>query len=68
MTNSVDTDEMARDEPSHLDLQCLYKYLFRYPGLRKLIQTFGAEFQTTICRFFFFNGVVLYSRLSIAMH
>ena len=24
----VDPDEMARYEPSHLDLQCLHKYLF----------------------------------------
>ena len=28
MTNSVDPDETARDEPSHLDLRCLQKCLF----------------------------------------
>ena len=25
MSNSVDPDEMAHDEPSHLDLRCLQK-------------------------------------------
>ena len=25
MSNSVDTDETAHDEPSHLDLRCLQK-------------------------------------------
>ena len=25
MTNSVDPDEKARDEPSHLDLHCLHR-------------------------------------------
>ena len=37
--NSVDPDEMARNEPSHLELHCLYKYLFwstRLKGLRGL--------------------------------
>ena len=28
MANSVDPDETARDEPSHLDLHCLHKYQF----------------------------------------
>ena len=28
MANSVDPDEMAHDEPSHLDLHCLQWYLF----------------------------------------
>ena len=27
MANSVDPDETAHDEPSHLDLRCLQKYL-----------------------------------------
>ena len=27
MANSVDPDETARYEPSHLDLQCLHKYV-----------------------------------------
>ena len=26
MTNGVDLDERARDEPSHLDLHCLQSY------------------------------------------
>ena len=28
MANSVDPDETAHDEPSHLDLHCLHRYLF----------------------------------------
>ena len=28
MANSVDPDETARNEPSHLDLLCLHRYLF----------------------------------------
>ena len=28
MANSVDPDEMAHYEPSHLDLHCLQKYLY----------------------------------------
>ena len=28
MANSVDPDETARYEPSHLDLHCLHRYLF----------------------------------------
>ena len=32
MTNSVDLDETARNEPSHLDLHCLHRYLFGLPG------------------------------------
>ena len=28
MANSVDTDEMAHYEPSHLDLHCLQRYLY----------------------------------------
>ena len=28
MANSVYPDETARQEPSHLDLHCLYRYLF----------------------------------------
>ena len=33
--NSVELDETARYEPSHLDLHCLYKYLFWYAWLVK---------------------------------
>ena len=32
--NSVDPDESARDEPSHLDLYCLHRYLFFLPCCR----------------------------------
>ena len=39
MTNSVDPDETARYEPSHLDIQCLhrYMYLFLSAGVRELM-------------------------------
>ena len=45
MTNSVDPDETARYEPSHLDLYCLHRYLFwsaRLKGL-KGINTLSRE-------------------------
>ena len=32
--NRVDPDEMARYEPSHLDLHCLHRYLFWSAGLK----------------------------------
>ena len=34
MTNSLDPDEMAHYEPSHLDLHCLQRYLFWSVGLK----------------------------------
>ena len=36
MANSVDPDEMAHDEPSHLDLHFLQKNLCRSAGLKGL--------------------------------
>ena len=36
MTNSVDPDEMAHYEPSHLDLHCLQRYLFQSARLKRL--------------------------------
>ena len=36
MANSVDPDEMAHHEPSHLDLHCLQRYLPRSAGLKCL--------------------------------
>ena len=36
MANSVDPDETAHYEPSHLDLHCLYKYLFWSARLKGL--------------------------------
>ena len=35
MINSVDPDETARYEPSHLDLHCLQRYLYWSAGLRE---------------------------------
>ena len=37
MTNSVDPDETAHYEPSHLDLHCLHSYLFWSKGIKGLI-------------------------------
>ena len=34
MANSVAPDEMFHSEPSHLDLQCLRRYLFRSARLK----------------------------------
>ena len=36
MANSVDPDEMAHYEPSHLDLYCVQKYLSKSAGLKGL--------------------------------
>ena len=33
MANSVDPDEMAHYEPSHLDPYCLHMYMYRSTGL-----------------------------------
>ena len=34
MANSVDPDEMASNEPSHLDLHCLQRYLYWSAGMK----------------------------------
>ena len=36
IANSVDPDETARYEPSHLDLHCLHRHLFWSAGLKGL--------------------------------
>ena len=36
MANSVESDEMAHNEPSHLDLHCLPKYLLWSAGMKGL--------------------------------
>ena len=36
MANSVDPDETACNEPSHLNLHCLHRYLFWYVRLKGL--------------------------------
>ena len=45
MANSFDPDEMARYEPSHLDLHCLQRYICwfttRLKGSRVLIRQYG---------------------------
>ena len=37
MADSVNPDEMAHDEPSHLDLHCLLKNLSRFAGSKFLM-------------------------------
>ena len=39
LANSVDPDEMAHDELSHLDLYCLHTYLYWPTGLKGLTGT-----------------------------
>ena len=39
MVNNVDPDEAARNEPSHLALHCLQRYLFWYAGMKGLSET-----------------------------
>ena len=55
MANSVDPDETAYDEMSHLDLHCLHRYLFWSAGLKgltlKVLITTGGD---NIWIFFFF--------------
>ena len=43
MTNSLDLDETAHYEPSHMDIHFLQKYLFYSPELKglKFIQCVG---------------------------
>ena len=36
MANSVDPDEMAHYEPSHLDLHCLQRYLCWSAGMKEV--------------------------------
>ena len=36
MRNSVDPDEIARYEPSNLDLHCLQRYLYWSAGIEEL--------------------------------
>ena len=48
MTNSVDPDETAHYEPSHLDLHCLHKCLF---GLKWLTLTALTTFVFRVCVF-----------------
>ena len=45
MANSVDPDEMAHDDPFHLDLHCLHRHLFRSLKLKELrgIDTISRE-------------------------
>ena len=37
MANSVDPDKMAHYKPSHLDLNCLHRYLYRSTVLKKVM-------------------------------
>ena len=46
MANSVDPDETARYEPSHLDLHCLHRYQFRSAGKKGGMHHMLGKFQT----------------------
>ena len=46
MTNSVDQDETAHYEPSHLDLHCLLSYLYKSTGLKGLYLDYRSFDQT----------------------
>ena len=37
---SVNPDEMAHHEPSHMDLHCLHRYLYQSTGLKALKNNF----------------------------
>ena len=50
MTDSVDPDETARNEPSDLDLHYLYRYLFWSVGMNGL----RLELSGPVSFFFFF--------------
>ena len=52
MANSADPDEMARYEPSHLDLHCLHRHLDWSARLKRLNDYFYGR------QFFFFNFAV----------
>ena len=40
MVNSVDSDEMACDKPSHLDLHCLHRYWLLSVRLKGFMKCF----------------------------
>ena len=61
MTNSVDTDEMARNEPYHLDLHCLQRNLFWSTELKRLRSITSENFG--VLTFADSNLVPLYSNL-----
>ena len=48
MSNSIDPDETAHDEPSHLDLRCLQK---------PIIMAYGSERVNKSCVIRLFNGI-----------
>ena len=45
MANSVDPDEMAHNEPSHLNLPCFQSYLFWSAGLKRLKSLFRFTYE-----------------------
>ena len=48
MANSVDPDETARYEPSHLDLHCLHMYMFGLQGWKGLTSLAKTEMLSSI--------------------
>ena len=43
MPNCVDLEETTCYEPSHLDMQCLHKYLFWSAGMKRFLTQFSLE-------------------------
>ena len=52
MANSVDPDEMAQHESSHLDLHCLQKCWFWSVGLKELIRKDASLCKNCVCTIF----------------
>ena len=50
MTNSVDPDETACYEPSHLDLHCLHRHLCWSAVLKRLILVLGKHIAVSLMR------------------
>ena len=49
MANSVDPDETASYEPSHLDLHCLQTHLYWSAGTKALIGCIWICFSFSLC-------------------
>ena len=51
MTKSVDPDETAHCEPSHLDLHCFQRYLYQSVGMKGLTLKFQySPYDVMVCK------------------
>ena len=62
MANSIEPDETARNEPSHLDLHCLHRYLFSSEGLKRLTRST----RRTLPIYLWCIGLAFFSRRSLS--